>query len=236
MDGFGGTDTQIFGASFGGRGFNIDTGIRMGERVRLPGVGLPMTRGPITGSAPIDINNFANIDASAFGFRNFAPQYVDIENFDFNNARQSAAALAPRDAITSGELQQVVVGRRFRSGFARQTETSSASREGRGSGEAGIELTAARSASQDATQQFSQTANGEGKTEQGAAYAFERNQGQIRFQPVQLESLPVHSGPRSQLPSSSSASGGGLRGLAALGAGGFSRQAPLRARQRVTAN
>ncbi|XP_014668245.1 PREDICTED: uncharacterized protein LOC106809612 [Priapulus caudatus] len=177
----------------------------------------------LRGSA-IDINNFANIDASAFGFRNFAPEYVSIADFDFGAARQAAAAFAPEEAINAASQEQVVIGRRFRSGSARQTETSSASREGSGSGEAGIELSAERTASQDATQQFSQTASGDGSTKQGAGYAFERgNDGSVRFQPVRLDSLPVHSGPRSQLPVAAR-TGGGLNPLGALGARGFVRR------------
>ncbi|XP_014673000.1 PREDICTED: glycine, alanine and asparagine-rich protein-like isoform X2 [Priapulus caudatus] len=149
----------------------------------------------------IDPNNFANIDASAFGFDNFGNTYINVEAFDFNNWRNAAQALAPREAINAAQTEQIVIGRRFRSGSARQTETSSASKEGSGNGEAGIELSASRTASQDATQQFKQQASGDGSTSQGATYGFERNNnGQIRFAPVKLDSLPVHSGPRSQVP------------------------------------
>ncbi|XP_014678992.1 PREDICTED: glycine, alanine and asparagine-rich protein-like [Priapulus caudatus] len=162
------------------------------------------------GGATIDVNNFANIDARSFGLNNFAPDFVNIATFDFDGARRSAASFAPRDSLVSGNaLQQIVVGRRFRSGSARQTESSGALKEGSGRGEAGIELAASRSASQDATQQFTQTASGEGSTSQGAGYAFERNNnGQIRFSPVRIESASVHAGPRSRLPTSAVGYGG----------------------------
>lgn len=151
------------------------------------------------GSGAIDINNFGNIDASAFGFDAFGNLYINVEAFDFNAWRNAAAALAPREALTGAQQEQVVIGSRFRSGYARQHETSSSERSGSGSGEAGIELSASRTASQDATQQYTHTASGEGKTEQGAAYGYQRTPN-LQFQTVRLESLPVHSGPRSQLP------------------------------------
>lgn len=150
----------------------------------------------------VDVNNFGDfLDTRAFGIVNFAPGYVAIENFDFDSARQGALQLAPAGSIIPGQAEQVVIGRRFRSGYARQTETSGALRSGAGSGESGIDLAATRSAKQDATQQFSQTASGDGSTGQGSGYQFSSgNSGQIRFQPVQLEPSPVHSGPRAALP------------------------------------
>ncbi|XP_014681461.1 PREDICTED: protein PopA1-like [Priapulus caudatus] len=127
------------------------------------------------GGGQINVQSFGNIDSDSFGFDNFGGQYVDVDKFDFNNARSSAQALAPRESINQAQQEQIVIGKRFRSGYARQTETSSAVKEGTGSGEAGIELAASRTANQDATQQFKQDASGEGKTEQGAGYGFERN-------------------------------------------------------------
>ncbi|XP_014681743.1 PREDICTED: uncharacterized PE-PGRS family protein PE_PGRS10-like [Priapulus caudatus] len=155
------------------------------------------------GDNTVDINNFANIDASTFGFDNFGNLYINVEAFDLKGWRNTAQAAAPREALNPAQTEQIVVGSRFRNGYARQTETSGASREGSGSGSSGIELSATRTASQDATQQFTQEASGEGSTEQGAGYVFERNNnGEIRFVPVAVDSLPVHSGPRSQLPAS----------------------------------
>ncbi|XP_014667236.1 PREDICTED: uncharacterized protein LOC106808860 [Priapulus caudatus] len=182
------------GGGAGSGGFR-SSGIKSGGSfVSLPTFG---------GDNTVDINNFANIDASAFGFDNFGNLYINVEAFDFNGWRNTAHSAAPREALNAAQTEQIVIGRRFRNGYARQTETSGASREGSGSGTSGIELSATRTASQDATQQFTQTASGDGSTEQGAGYGFEKNNnGAIRFVPVAVDSLPVHSGPRNQLPAS----------------------------------
>ncbi|XP_014661568.1 PREDICTED: glycine-rich RNA-binding protein 5, mitochondrial-like [Priapulus caudatus] len=149
-----------------------------------------------------NIDNFGNIiDASSFGIDQFGRNYINIDAFDFSGAFDAAQKLAPRESLTPSQREQIVIGRRYRSGSARQFETSNALREGSGNGQSGIDLSARRTASQDATQQFTQQATGEGATRQGATYGFERNNnGQIRFAPVKLDSLPVHAGPRSQVP------------------------------------
>lgn len=179
-------------------------GIRSGSRTLGFGVGS-------VGGA-ININNFANIDGSSFGLTNFAPQYVNILSFDFNRARADAFADAPRGSINT-EARQQIIGRRFASGSAAQTQTSASERSGSGNGVAGIELTASRSASQDAQQQFTQQAVADGATELGNAYGFSaNNRGQIRYNPVQVESLPVHAAPRSSLPATVRVQGGITRG------------------------
>lgn len=151
------------------------------------------------GQQPISLDSFGNIQIDAFGLKNFGKDYVNIEQRNFNDWRTDARSLVPSGAPSRAQNDQVVIGQRYRSGFAKQTESSSAERKGSGTGSSGIELSATRRASQDANKRFSQIASGEGRTEQGGTYEFQR-QPNFAFKPVEISPTSFHSGPQSTLP------------------------------------
>ncbi|XP_014680092.1 PREDICTED: uncharacterized protein LOC106820048, partial [Priapulus caudatus] len=66
-----------------------------------------------------DINTFGTLRAGNFGVPTFAGPYVDIGQFDFAARKEAAFASAPGDSrVKEGALQQVPVGKRYKSGFA----------------------------------------------------------------------------------------------------------------------
>ncbi|XP_014674790.1 PREDICTED: uncharacterized protein LOC106814921 [Priapulus caudatus] len=142
-----------------------------------------------------DINTFGTLRAGNFGVPTFAGPYVDIGQFDFAARKEAAFASAPGDSrVKEGALQQVPVGRRYKSGFARQVESSAADKAGSGSGETTVEVAASQKADQALEQTFKQEGTGEGSVKEGATYGFEQDD-QIPFQPVEIEAVPVHAGP-----------------------------------------
>ncbi|XP_014679670.1 PREDICTED: uncharacterized protein LOC106819570 [Priapulus caudatus] len=75
-----------------------------------------------------DTNTFGTLRAGNYGVPTFAGPYVDIGQFDFAARKEAAFASAPGDSrVKEGALQQAPVGRRYKSGFARQVESSAAS-------------------------------------------------------------------------------------------------------------
>lgn len=154
---------------------------------------------PGFGNNEIDINSFGMLNPEAFGFEEFGRNYINVEDWNFNTWRDGAQAQAPQMSFAPQSQEQAVIGTRFRSGSARQTETSTGEKTGSGSGEGTVELSATRSGSNDVTQSYSQTGSGEGTNEERASYGFQKNPN-FQFQTIQLEAAPVHSGPASTLP------------------------------------
>ncbi|XP_014679492.1 PREDICTED: keratin, type I cytoskeletal 9-like, partial [Priapulus caudatus] len=134
------------------------------------------------------LRGWGRLDDVQFDDTGFGHEYVDVASFSYDAARDAAAAGAPRGSAPPSV--QAVVGERYRSGYAHQTDSSHALRTGSGVGEAGVQLEASRSAQQVAREQFAQDASGEGATRQAGAYAFRRgDSGGIMYEPVNTQTV-----------------------------------------------
>lgn len=114
-------------------------------------------------------------------------------SFDFGRVRDAALKRVPY-GTHAPQQRKVLVGKRYKSGFARKFDSDFADRSGSGSGIVIAEFNAERKADQEILKEFLQEASSDGQYKSGLGYGFSKPVRHVRYQPVDIEPAKIHVG------------------------------------------